>query len=450
MSSQPLFAHVTINIPRICKTMYMKVRHDERIFDLIYRVINSTGLKETNSYRLFGSSENFVQIPSEELCSCLFFTSYDTLYLLTKEPRVISVIYENRKSTIAFDNDAESSELVTHAIRCLGLPLDEMIFVLFDPIKNVVYPLDIPVQTDFLVLRPFTSITSQFLFNPSACNIEASSSSFHILTFSKQILSPLLKSLLLKIHTHIKRDKAETFTLCELSQTKVEEIFQNYSKEDILDDLSDEEDISLLFFILSMHRKSYIPIEIHKMIAAFMHSKNDTEKYNFLYVVISLIPLCSQCLIIELCNCFHLMYSNTDLIQILAKIIFPNSQNQKSEESFITFLLLFHQWVLRLPKSNKKLKLYHKKLVIIEDVNPKVGKSIRGDVQIENEDELKDFEFNPEIIPILEKLMCKKDDLKEDHDVAKFNEMNKKLEKMSKLNLKKKQLIAKLQEKLEK
>lgn len=492
--SRPIFFHILINAPRLCKSMNMNVKNDERIFDLIYRIVNNAGLIETNTYKLYGLSDNFVEIPSENLCSSLFLTSYDSLYLFGKAEEYLvisSVYYDTKKTIITTDMHSESSRLVSMAVKCLKISIDGAFYVLYNPNKYEIYPLDEALVNDDeiednlsqeesgkilqlrFVLKQFCIFISQFVFCPTPVNSDPSEDknienppwmdliskdSLSISNINEYFIPPTFKKLLSKVNKQIKaniQNSKEPLTLSKLDFQKVDSIISNYDNENCIDSLTNEETNSLLFYLLSMHKKSYISESLHQKIIQVMKSsiiqKNSDEEeeedsesnielfYN-ISALLALMPLCTQCILLELCKCFELIPSNKSVIQLVTRSMIPNSASidQKVEENFFAFILLYYEFLFDVPNPNHVL------------MQEKSGKLIIKPKSESNHDEnLIEFPRNRNIFDTIEQLVDKELKIREMLDEEKFEKLNITLENVSKLEEKKRELMRQIKEKLD-
>ena len=470
MSSPPITADVIINIPRICKILYMKVNNNEQIYDLIYRIVNSTGLKETNLYRLYGLSDHLVQIPSEDHCSTLIFNAYDHLYLLTKDPRCITVYFEDRCSKIAFDRETESSAFVSMAVRCLGLQLDDHMYVLYDPLRNCICPIDIPVQSNILVLRQLSTL----LFNLSDFNVDPTSITLNASFLGKKLVAPIVKKLLLKVKYDAENKNNTSVKLCKLDQNRIGPVWNNLNDPDgIIDSFSHEEILSFLFFLLSFNDKVYFTNELHQLIVSVMaSSKRDMDKYEFVYGCLFLMPLFTYSLLDRLSKSFLLYIPNKTLYGLLARIFFPNSINREAEELFISYILVFQKTLLQMNNqyqdTSKNIKIYNDHLYLFNEATPDILINAHGeanDIQYRNKledetapkssiiindiSELADFNAKLDIYTIMESIASYRKVIKEEiHDTQKFQKLNKLIGKVMNLNNEKNVLIQKIQKRL--
>lgn len=485
--TRPIFFHILINAPRLCKSMNMNVKNDERVFDLIYRIVNNAGLIETNQYKLYGLSDNFVEIPSESLCSSLFLTSYDSLYLFGKAEEFLvisSVYFDTRKTIITTDMHSESSRLVSMAVKCLKVSIDSTYYVLYNPNKYEIYPFDEALVNDDeidenpsqeetgkqlhlrFVLKQFCFFISQFIFCPTSINSDKnienppwldliSKDSLSILNINEYFIPPTFRKLLSKVHNQIKtniQNSKEPLTLTKLDSHKVSSIINNYDNENCIDSLTSEEANSLLFYLLSMFKKPYISESLHQKIIQIMKSskskrksteeneENDIEIFYKINAILALMPLCTQCIILELCKCFEPISTNQSVIQLITRSMIPNSVsiNQKSEEKFFAFILIYFEFLYDLPNPNHIL------------LQSKSGKLlIKAKSDSNSDDDFSDFQKNRNVFDTIEKLVDKKLKTNEVFDDEKFDKLNITLENVSKLEEKKKELMMKIKEKLD-
>ncbi|KAK8866511.1 hypothetical protein M9Y10_009475 [Tritrichomonas musculus] len=493
MSSQttrPIFFHILINAPRLCKSMNMNVKNDERIFDLIYRIVNNAGLIETNQYKLYGLADNFVEIPSESLCSSLFLTSYDSLYLFDKaeEHLIISTVYfDTRKTIVTADMHSESTRLVSMAVKCLKIPIDGTFYVLYNPKTYEIYPFDEAIfnkeeenESNLFqeengkqvhlkfVLKQFCSFISQFIFCPTLINSDPSTDEnstnqkwqdliskekITLFMLNDYFIPPTFKNLLSKVHDKIMvniQNSKEPLVLSKLDFQKVNSIINNYDNENCIDTLTEEESNSFLFYLLSMYQKSYISDTLHeKIIQIMLLSKNQTnsteegeksiEIFYKVRAVLSLMPICTQCILLKLCQCFELIPTNKSLIQLITRSMLPASvsKNREAEEKFFAFVLSFYEFLFELPNSNHIL------------MKTKEGRLKIESISNLNSQKLTQFQDDRNIFDVLESLVDKNKQQFEQLNDEKFNKLNITLEDISQLEERKKELMKKIKEKLD-
>lgn len=468
--SDPFSSHVIINIPHLCKSVNMMVDFNATIGDFIDKILGQVGIKEKENYKLFAVSGNFLELPSEALCSSFFFKFYDSLLLLGKNDIQIittSIYYEDKKTSVSIEGSSEISYLVSLVTRLLRLPISQTYYLMFNPITNEFYPLDSPISAnssipDFqnkYILKPFSLFTSPYLFSPMKVNEndqEQQYSSF----ISHELLSlqhlqlrfipPTFRAILNSVHQYVnlhKDDPENYLTLSLLDKKKMESIMTNYDDEHCFECLSDTEKNSFLFYLLSSYQQSYITNNMaNSIIRIFTSSENHVDVFYKVSALIALLPVCSQCILLELCRCFSPISTKHDVAQLISRCFVPEVKSKDLIE-FFRFVLVFYEFLFHLGTTNKLcVSKETNELCLMTNDNRVI--TLNGQITKPPESNLDEFIPNRNVFDVLETLISGNEKVLEDLNVGKFEKMNSKIENVEKLQEQKDELIKQIKQKL--
>ncbi|KAH0785786.1 hypothetical protein GPJ56_010348 [Histomonas meleagridis] len=339
-------AKVLISIPDLSQVVKYKANYSETISDLITNVLATFDLPNSNAeFFLFGLSSAFEEIPKTETCSIFFRKQYDSLYLLTNSSKLIQVIFEDKSSSLAVGMNLQIYRLIELAIECLKLPYDRKKYVAYNPQTNSIYPLDHSFNTPMIILKSFDLTLNPILFTSSKFAYDSSSPSYPVVSFSKNIINHPFFALT----SSIKMKKQSSYILCELTQTTVESFFESIRTTSNLQQFTTCELVSLLFLLLSYNGTEYISEQLHSAIINNLRNQTQVNKMRLIHAIVALLPLTTHCMLLEVCQCFSTACHDVTVIGLLTNVLFPVAIDRTIEEEFTLFLLVFQNWLFRIP-----------------------------------------------------------------------------------------------------
>lgn len=436
--SSTYVAQVIVSIPSLCQTVRQRVNLESTVAEFIKSILASVDVEPSPDFHLFGINSSYYEIHPDDSCMVFIRNQFDSLKLLTSNTKCVHVVYEDRRTLIALEKDSDMEKLISLAISCLKLPYDEKMYIPYNPFNNSIYPLDLTFNFNLVLLKSFDNINNPLLFNFSQFTYESAIMCYPVAGISKKILSPVLSKLL----SCIKIKKQKEYKITKLSSNVVNSFFDKAMNNGNLDEFSIDEFVSILFLILSY--SEYIHEDIHKSIILRLKNQTPSNKLEIISIIILLLPLSTHCLLFEICQCFATACFDQNIIELLANILFPSSIDRKIEEEFCSYLLVFQNWLFRLPaRPGKSICISNNELLICIVKN---GENEYFTVQgklITKPDKIKSYFWNPVDLSLTNYFNSTLID-QDYFDTKELTKLNNSIKEIEELNKKKEMLLEEL------
>jgi hypothetical protein len=363
--SSAAHGHAFISIPAGAQTVSIPLAFNERFGDLISRILTTARMPEHPAgYHLYGLDNNFRQFKDEDSTAVLFQQPYRSLILQVGTPRRINVHFEGRCAIIDHLEETLLCDLIAIAVQCFNLTLTEGEALLaLDPTTTDVLPVDTPVTPSLIILKRFNLFLSDVVFTATA---EHDAAQFRIIFLSKKIIADPMKSLL----TGARARREQPLEFAALSEDRIRTFFSAFqSSPDISGIATVAEQNSLLFLLFGASGRPLLSEAMHDRALGIMREKSDLKKYIELQVFTVYLSIETHCILNEICQLFAgICQSNrSTVINLLAKMLFPASKEEKTEKEFVSFLLMCGPFLFRFPaRPGRKLVSVGDRLVFVD------------------------------------------------------------------------------------
>lgn len=397
-------SHISIYFPSICKVFDANLDFQEKISQLLARLLNSVDILDSSFYNLYGCNKNLQKIVSNLSCSVLFASEFESFMILPSDLSQISLYYDNSQYSISYSKDTQASSLVSSFLSTFLMPIGPTFFALFDPSTNSIISMHSRINTEILILKPYTSILPGVIFD------------FHELSQttipSLLINSPLFFTNQMRfLINSLIANKKNRFKIVSLKQDDVSILLDFFKTEDGINAMAQEERNTLFLLLISAYNDQYISDRLHQLALTAMSQKSDIIKFEMVVIFVFYLPLAFHLILIQLINIFGGPYfDQVDyeiVVSLLRKIIFKKSLNQDLEVKFIKFLFLFGRQIFdrnQVPNSSTTIRLYQTDQFLLFD-NNQTAFSIDGPVQIDFQ-ATTEFAFKRPIQELLNKYLC--------------------------------------------
>ena len=426
--------HIYVKIPSLSQNVTIEVNYNEKISELIGRILDNFGIKDNSFFQLYGQNTNFRVIPSNQMCSVLFMSDYDSFVLNCSKTITINVYYMNKIAVIDHDHRAILSDLISVAASCFNLEMgNNNYYVAIDIKSNLILPSNEPINlVDSILIKAVDMYSPGIIFSPNFFPDNGVAGPMLLESLSSFLLTQQLKNLL----TLVLSRKKKEFKIVALTKKQMKSIYSAYLKESDLRTIPYEQLNSFLFSILGSYDTPLFPNYIHLMAIQAMKKKSFKKKLEIATIIISYLPLAGYFILLEISQIFGGIPQNEEYrkkhVFLVTDLLFPDSIDKENELRFVAFVLMFYPAVFRIPFTNNvEMRYKNSNLYVVRNSDGKhlIYSDLGPETDVKYE-ETKSYQFQPQIVELMNKYI--KSNEPKTYDLKnEFIKLNEKLDGLS-------------------
>lgn len=360
---------LTIKVSKTLKIIRVYIDPKQTVGSLINQIVTDNKLPEdTHGYHLYGLGHDFLEILPEENCASFYVKRYEELHLQAAICEVITCYYDNTFVKISYPMDATVSSFIPIALKCLNLSQDAALFGITDPKTNSLIPSNMAPSNVVLSLRTFDFSTINYVFSPAMVNIDKDATLITMPSLSQLLISNGFKTLLKLIKKYRKGDDVKLLPLPDDKRLILVLEKLNLGNANINDYSSL---LTILFYIISTNTKPYFSTNLQKTLKNFMERRSHAFKLYSIIALIELMPITTNCILLEVCKCFNIVSNvktRSMISRLLAEIFFTEKEiSMEMRTQFFHYILLFQDWIFRLPEKDDKKLFYSGEILAVFD-----------------------------------------------------------------------------------
>jgi len=356
-----------INAPSLSRIFEVNVPCNEKVGDLLIRILKGIGIEEYQFWGFYVLDDGITSVANNEEASIFFLKNYSNVWLMDSEFVPVTIYFDGLSRNFAFMANSKLKDLIKCATMVFGISTEEERLFLLNPIDQTIESLDVSTVAPCYILKVFGKNYLYNIFKPAAL---PDKSNLSIMLLSKMIMSKEIKNFFTTTRT-----RRNECSLVPLDQNRIEVLLKLFKNDSGISEVSPSDQMTFLFMVLIRNSSPIISERLHRIVLEHFHSNQDENLFRMAQAIVSLLPLSSHLILLELILCFndynsYLGSNDLDQItQLFHKLLFKNTQDLQAETAFIKFIIVFAPWVFKLgPQSchSKELRISNGKLYIFD------------------------------------------------------------------------------------
>jgi hypothetical protein len=355
-------------LPTLSQTITTQVNLSERFSDLAGRLLSLAGLPDSHpSLHVYGLDGDFKMFPDSQCCSVLLMNTYRRLVLLPAAARRVTVYFESLSSEIDVPDRFLVGDLIQAATDCFYLELMKMRYIVVDPKRMVVCPVDTMVSETFYVLKRANFYSSEMVFSGQAA-IDEAVAACPIFLVSKFLVAPPMKALL----SLIRGRHDSGFELVPIKEDRLRTIMTGYAKsQDLSKTTSLSDQNNLLFLLFGSNDLPLLSPRLHAILLDAMAEESDVVKFQKICALILWLPFETHVMLSEMGLTFGGALASekarATVVRLIGELLFSERIDRVAEDAFVAFVLVCSQWLFGYPpKKGRQLRRAGTQLVLVD------------------------------------------------------------------------------------
>jgi hypothetical protein len=240
-------------------------------------------------------------------------------------------------------------------------------YVVVDPKRMVVCPVDTMVSESIFVLKRANFYSSEIVFSGQAA-IDEAVAACPIFLVSKFLVAAPMKALL----SLIRARHESNFELMPIKEDRLRTIIGQYMKsQDLSKTTSLSDQNNLLFLLFGSNHLPLLSPQLHKILLEAMGEDSDVAKFQKLYALILWLPFETYVMLSEMGLTFGGAFGSekvrSTVVRLIGELLFSKRIDRTAEDGFVAFVLVCSQWFFGYPpKRGRQLRRVGTRLVVVD------------------------------------------------------------------------------------